>query len=58
MNHNELAKLQSILSFGCRKKKYNIMIDGQNFFDQPVRNNLIIYERSGVNEMITQLVVS
>ena len=34
------------------------MIDGQNFFDQPVRNNLIIYDRSGINEMITQLVVS
>ena len=22
-------------------KKYNVMIDGQNFFDQPIRNNLI-----------------
>ena len=25
-------------------KDYNIMIDGQNFFDQPVKNNLITYD--------------
>ena len=25
-------------------KNYNVMIDEQNFFDQPVRNNLIIYD--------------
>ena len=25
-------------------KNYNVMIDGQNFFDQPVRNNLITYD--------------
>ena len=24
-------------------KNYNVMIDGQNFFDQPIRNNLITY---------------
>ena len=25
-------------------KNYNVMIDGQNFFDQPVRNDLITYD--------------
>ena len=25
-------------------KNYNFMIDGQNIFDQPVRNNLITYD--------------
>ena len=25
-------------------KKYNVMIDGQNLFDQPVRDNLITYD--------------
>ena len=25
-------------------KYYNIMIDGQNVFDQPIRNNLITYD--------------
>ena len=25
-------------------KSYNVMIDGQNFFDQPIRNNLITYD--------------
>ena len=24
-------------------KNYNVMINGQNFFDQPVKNNLITY---------------
>ena len=36
--------LQTILSSNCRNemKKY-VMIDGQNFFDQPVRHKLITY---------------
>ena len=25
-------------------KSYNVMIDRQNFFDQPIRNNLITYD--------------
>ena len=25
-------------------KDYNVMIDGQNFFDQPVKNNKVTYE--------------
>ena len=25
-------------------KNYNVMIDGQNFFDQAIRNNLITYD--------------
>ena len=26
------------------RKNYNVIIDGQNFFGQPVRNNLITYD--------------
>ena len=26
-------------------KNYNVTIDGQNFFHQPVRNNLIAYDK-------------
>ena len=54
-------KLKTILSSDCRNKNYNVMINGQNFFDQPVRNNLIahnsIHKLQQVKEMITQLVV-
>ena len=25
-------------------KDYNVMIDGKNFFDQPVKNNIVTYE--------------
>ena len=40
-------------------KDYNVMIDGQKFFDQPVKKeHMIIFERLHlVKEMITQLVV-
>ena len=42
-------------------KDYNVMIDGKNFFAQPVKDDLITYENSQrlplVKEMITQLVV-
>ena len=31
-------------------KKYNFMIDGQNIFDQPVRNNLIIYDNIAIGQ--------
>ena len=27
-------------------KDYNVMIDGQNFFDQPVKNDIRTYENS------------
>ena len=33
-----------ILSFDCRNKNYNVVIDGQNFYDQPVRNDLMTYD--------------
>ena len=43
-------------------KNYNVMMDGQNFFDQPVRNVLITYDNiqklQQVKEKIIQLVVS
>ena len=32
-------------------KNYNVMIDGQNFFDQPLRNNLMTYDRYSNEEM-------
>ena len=42
-------------------KNYNFRIDGQNFFDQPIRNDLktlIIFEKfERVKVMVTQLVV-
>ena len=31
-------------------KKYNFMIDGQNIFDQPVRNNLITYDNIAIGQ--------
>ena len=43
-------------------KNYNVMIDGQNLFDQSIRKNLITYDNiqkfQQVKVMITQLVVS
>ena len=42
---NNTNKIQlnthKILSSNCRN---NVMIDGQNLFDQPVKNNLITYD--------------
>ena len=29
-------------------KEYNVMIDGHNFFDQPVKNNLRTYDISKI----------
>ena len=42
-------------------KDYNIKINGENFFDQPVKDNKVTYENirkiATVKEMITQMVV-
>ena len=44
-------------------KDYNVMIDGKNFFDQPIKNDKTTSEKTTlekllqVKEMITQLVV-
>ena len=42
-------------------KSYNVMIDGQTFFNQPVRNDLITNDNNQkllmVKEMIMQLIV-
>ena len=40
-------------------KDYNIMINGENFFDQPIKNKKVTYEniRKMVKEMATQLAV-
>ena len=42
-------------------KDYNVMIDGKNFFDQPVKNDKVTYENIRnlllLKEMIIQLVV-
>ena len=42
-----------------REIKSYVMIDGENFFDQPIRNNLKTYDniRKQVKKMLTQLVV-
>ena len=34
-------------------KDYNVMIDGQNFFDQPVKNSLITYDNIGQGDNYT-----
>ena len=41
-------------------KNYNIMINGENFFDQPVKDNKVTYQTRKIASgqgMITQLVV-
>ena len=42
-------------------KDCNVMIDGKNFFDQPINNNFKTYKNirkmQQVDEMITQLVI-
>ena len=38
-----MNKIETILPSNYREKKYTVMIGGQNFFDQPIRNNLITY---------------
>ena len=38
-------------------KDYNVMINGENFFDQPIKNNKVTLEKLlQVKEMTTQLV--
>ena len=37
-------KLQTILSSDCRNKKFDVMNDGQNFFDPPVKHKLMTYD--------------
>ena len=39
-------------------KDYNVMINGENFFDQPINNNKVTYENiRKIKELITQLAV-
>ena len=42
-----------------KTKNYNVIIDGQNVFDQPLRHKLITYDSTGkmqqVKKMIMQL---
>ena len=40
---NTKNNLQTILSYDCRNKKSYVMIDGQNFFDRPVKHKLMTY---------------
>ena len=45
----------------AKLKDYNVMIDGNFFFDQPIRNHVKVYENIWklqlVEEMVMQLVV-
>ena len=47
--------------YQSKNQYYNVMINGQNFFDQSLRNNLITYDGiqkfQQVKGIITQLVV-
>ena len=36
--------MQDVFLQKVEKADYNVKIDGQNFFDQPVKNKVIIYE--------------
>ena len=54
-NENEKSK-HRILPSKSRNKNYNVMIDGMDVFDQPVKYNLRIYEKLQiVKDMITLL---
>ena len=59
MNQNEEVTKDNLSTIEV--KDYNIMIDEQNLFDQPVRNDLITYDNiwkiATGQEDITQLVV-
>ena len=41
-------------------KDYNVMIDGKNVFDQPIKKDKVMYDNirkiATVNEMITRLI--
>ena len=41
--HKETSKRRYYIP-NVEIKDYNVMIDGKNFFDQPVKNNKITYE--------------
>ena len=43
MMHKETSKRRYYIP-NVEIKDYNVMIDGKNFFDQPVKNNKITYE--------------
>ena len=50
MKHKESDKQCCLLT---RKiKNHNVMIDGQNFFDQQVRNDLITYSNADSNHLM------
>ena len=34
-----------LLSSKCRTKDYKILINGENFFDQPIKNNKATFEK-------------
>ena len=54
-NENEKSK-HRILPSKSRNKNYNVMIDGMDVFDQPVKYDLRIYEKLQiVKDMITLL---
>ena len=59
MKHKE--QVTNDIIFWTEIESYNVMIDGQNLFDQPLRNDLITYDTikkiATGQEMILQLVV-
>ena len=50
-----------VLAFENGNQNYNVLINGVNFFDQPIKNNKVTYENIRkllqVKEMTTQLAV-
>ena len=59
-NDNGIEHSRYFLSTAKVKHYYNIMIDGENFFDQPIENDIkhmkTFEKLQLVKEMITQLV--
>ena len=47
MIHKEQA-LKAIVEANVKSKYYNIMIDGKNVFDQPIKDNKSIYENKKI----------
>ena len=41
---NDTQRASHSLSTKCRNKKYNVMINGENVFDQPIKSNKVTYE--------------
>ena len=42
--HLKIRLTEKEIKSKVETKNYNVMIDGKNFFDQPIKNDKIIYD--------------